>query len=85
MIVKPRIVAISETGSKIDIAINVDGKDYPFQRFHVSELLEGGDTIENAWMLARYAVRQQLKARGRDKKALSDIKTALDAGVEVVL
>jgi len=85
MIVKPRIVAISETGSKIDVVINVDGKDEPMQRFHVSEMLEGGEPIENAWMLARYTIRQQLKARGRSKPDIQQIKTALDAGAEVVL
>lgn len=66
MVIKPRISSISATGSKIHIMIDVDGQEFGPLLFQTADLLEGANTIDNAWLLGRYAVRQALVSCGGD-------------------
>jgi hypothetical protein len=86
MKVKPRIVGISATGSKIDIQVEADGVLLPVQRVHASEIYDDGATHENAILLARYIIRQEMNKRGgKSRPTIEQIKAWLEQGVEADL
>jgi hypothetical protein len=86
MKVKPRIVGISATGSKIDIQVEADGVLLPVQRVHVADIMEGGENADNAFLLARYEIRKKIKEKGRSKSAIEEIRDLFEQlNVEVDL
>lgn len=84
MKIQPRITGISETGSKVDIAVIVDGVEHPAIRLQVDDMMEGGETIENCYLLARYQIRQMMRAMGTNKNSIEMIQSGLH-GVELEL
>jgi len=69
---KAKIKARSETGSKIDLAIIVDGVEY-VERVQVDDLLDNeSQTLESKFRMAKLELIKLIRQKGKRRLSIAD-------------